>query len=85
MADKKESKFMAPLELSEDLTAVIGKGPYPRTKVVKLLWAYIKENNLQDPQNKRNILPDDKLSKVFGTSDSVNMFEMNRLVSGHLS
>lgn len=85
MADKKESKFMAPLELSEDLTAVIGKGPYPRTKVVKLLWAYIKENNLQDPQNKRNILPDDKLAKVFGTSDSVNMFEMNRLVSGHLS
>jgi chromatin remodeling complex protein RSC6 len=85
MADKKESKFMAPLELSQDLTAVIGKGPYPRTKVVKLLWAYIKENNLQDPKNKRNILPDDKLAKVFGTSDSVNMFEMNRLVSGHLS
>lgn len=85
MAEKKQSKFMAPLELSADLTAVIGKGPFPRTKVVKLLWAYIKKNELQDPKNKRNIIPDDKLSKVFGTSKSVNMFEMSRLVSGHLS
>ncbi|NGX31745.1 MAG: hypothetical protein K940chlam8_01126 [Chlamydiae bacterium] len=85
MAKKKESKFMAPLELSSDLQAVIGKGPMPRTKVVKQLWAYIKKHDLQDPKNRRNIKPDEKLAKVFGTKKAVNMFEMTKLVNNHLS
>lgn len=76
---------MAPLELSADLQAVVGKGPMPRTKVVKQLWAYIKKHKLQDPKNKRNIMPDDKLSKVFGTKKAVNMFQMTKLVNTHLS
>ena len=55
-----------PLTLSADLEAVIGKGPLPRTEVVKKLWEYIKKHNLQNPTNKRNILADDKLKKIFG-------------------
>jgi len=81
---KKQSKFMQPMRVSEDLAAVVGRGPMPRTEVTKKLWAYIKQHRRQDPNNKRNILADDKLHKVFGRK-SVNMFEMTKLVSKHLS
>jgi len=76
---------MKPLKLTADLEAVVGKGPLPRSEVVKKLWMYIKKNNLQDPQNKRNIKADDKLKPVFGGKAVVNMFEMTKLVSKHLS
>jgi upstream activation factor subunit UAF30 len=79
------SAFMKPLNLSAELAAVVGKGPMPRSEVVKKLWDYIKKNNLQDPQNKRNIVADDKLKAVFGGKAVVNMFEMTKLVSAHLS
>ncbi len=85
MAEKKVSAFMKPMTLSADLEAVVGKGPMPRSEVVKALWAYIKKNNLQDTKNKRNINADEKLKKVFGGKAMVNMFEMTKLVSKHLS
>ena len=86
MATKaKNSKFMQPMKVSEELAAVVGKGPLPRTEVTKKLWAYIKRNNLQDKKNKRNIVADEKLQKIFGGKKTVNMFEMTRLVSKHLS
>ena len=77
--------FMKPLNVSDDLAAVVGPGPMPRSEVVKKLWVYIKEHNLQDPENKRNIKADDNLKKVFGGKEVVNMFEMTKLVSKHLS
>lgn len=77
--------FMKPLTLSPELTAVVGDGPMPRSEVVKKLWEYIKAHNLQDPENKRNIKADEKLKKVFGGKEVVNMFEMTKLVSQHLS
>jgi len=77
---------MQPMKLSEELAAIVGKGPMPRTEVTKKLWAYIKKNDLQDAKNRRNINPDDKLQKVFGTGKkAVNMFEMTKLVNKHLS
>lgn len=76
---------MKPLAVSDDLAAVVGKGPMPRSEVVKKLWAYIKKNNLQDDKNKRNINADESLKKVFGGKAVVNMFEMTKLVSKHLS
>ena len=79
------SAFMKPLSVSADLAAVVGNGPMPRSEVVKKLWVYIKGHNLQDPQNKRNINADEKLKKVFGGKAVVNMFEMTKLVSKHLS
>ncbi len=82
---EKQSKFMQPMKVSEDLTAVVGKGPLPRTEVTKKLWAYIKTNKCQDTKNKRNINPDEKLAKVFGGKKAINMFEMTKLVSKHLS
>ncbi len=72
------------MNLSADLEAVVGKGPMSRGQVVKQIWVYIKKNNLQNPQNKRNILADEKLKVIFGGKGEVTMFEMTKLVSGHL-
>jgi chromatin remodeling complex protein RSC6 len=86
MSEKKVNPaLMKPLNLSADLEAVVGPGPLPRGQVVKKLWEYIKANNLQNPENKRNILADDKLKKIFDGRDEVTMFEMTKLVSSHLS
>ena len=73
------------MKVSAQLAAVVGNGPMPRSEVVKKLWAYIKKNKLQDTKNKRNINADDKLKAVFAGKKVVNMFEMTKLVSKHLS
>ncbi len=82
---KPNAAFMKPMTVSADLAVVVGAGPLPRSEVVKKLWEYIKKNNLQDPANKRNINADAALKKVFSGKDTVNMFEMTKLVSAHLS
>ena len=79
------SGLAKPMNLSPELQDVVGPGPMPRTEVTKALWAYIKENKLQDEENKKTILADDKLKKVFDGKDKVDMFEMTKLVSKHLS
>lgn len=83
--NKKPSKFMQPMNLTPELSAVIGKGPLPRTQVTKKIWDYIKKHNLQDPENRRNIRPDEKLAKVFGGSKVISMFEVTKKVNQHLS
>ena len=76
--------LLKPMNLSSDLEAVIGKGPMSRGEVVKQIWVYIKKHNLQNPANKRNILADAKLKPLFGGKGEVSMFEMTKLISGHL-
>lgn len=83
-AKKVNSALSKPLTVSEDLAAVVGKGPMPRTEVVKKLWVYIKKNNLQDQKNKRMVNADDKLGKIFNGKKQVSMFDMTKLVSAHL-
>jgi upstream activation factor subunit UAF30 len=82
---KANSAFMKPMNISTELQAVVGKGPMPRSEVVKKIWEYIRKNKLQDPTNKRNINADANLKTVFGGKSVVNMFEMTKLVSKHLS
>jgi len=87
-----------PMNLSAELEAVVGSGSMPRTDVTKALWVYIKENNLQDPEDKRTIVADDKLKAIFmppagveldegedTNVDRVNMFRMTKLVSRHMT
>jgi len=85
MAQKTNSAFMKPMNISPDLAVIVGKGPMPRSEVVKKLWVYIKAHNLQDTKDKRNINADESLKKVFDGKAVVNMFEMTKLVSKHLS
>jgi chromatin remodeling complex protein RSC6 len=78
------SAFMKSLKPSPELAAIIGADPLPRTEATKRLWDYIKQHNLQNPANKRNILCDGALKAVMG-KDEVTMFEMTGLVSKHLA
>jgi chromatin remodeling complex protein RSC6 len=80
----KANALQQPLTPSEELSAVVGAGPLPRGEVVSKVWDYIKSNNLQNPENRREILADDKLRKVFG-KDKVTMFEMNKHLARHLT
>jgi chromatin remodeling complex protein RSC6 len=82
-ARKPNAAFMQAFTPSAELAAVIGAAAAARTEVVKKLWAYIKKHNLQNPKNKRNILADDKLKKVFGKNE-VSMFELASLIGKHL-
>jgi chromatin remodeling complex protein RSC6 len=72
-----------PVTPSPELAAITGPDPLPRSAVVSKMWDHIRKNNLQNPNNKREILADDKLKKIFGT-DKCSMFEMNKHLSRHL-
>ncbi|WP_262270872.1 SWIB/MDM2 domain-containing protein [Microvirga yunnanensis] len=69
---------------TNELAAVVGSSPLPRTEVVRKVWVYIKSNNLQNPENKREIMADEKLQAVFGGKNKVSMFEMNKYLAQHL-
>jgi len=81
---KKNSAFMKPVQLSETLEELIGKGPMARTEVTKKVWEYIKKHKLQDDKNKRNINPDAKLAKVLGSNQPIDMFKMTSKIAKHL-
>lgn len=82
-AGAKTNALMKPLTPSADLAELVGAAPLPRTAAVSKLWDHIKKNNLQDPKDKRQILADAKLKKIFG-KDKVSMFEMNKHLAAHL-
>ena len=82
-AKKANPALMKPLQPSKELAAVVGSEPLPRPEVVSKVWDYIKTHNLQDPQNKREIMADEKLQAVFGKT-RVTMFEMNKHLAQHL-
>merc|ERR1712066_1089653 len=71
------------MKVSADLEAIIGKKEASRADCVKELWAYLKKNNLQDPENKQFFTPDKKMAKVFGT-DRMRAFGMSKFLSAHL-
>lgn len=75
--------FMKALTPSEALAAIVGAKPMPRTEVTKKVWEYIKKHKLQDATNKRMINADAKLKEIFKQAQ-VSMFEMTKLISGHL-
>lgn len=87
-AAKKAAAKKAPaagtLKPSAELAAVIGEGTVSRPEVVKKIWDYIKEHNLQDPADKRSVIADTKLRPVFG-KDKVTMFEIAGIVGKHVS
>jgi chromatin remodeling complex protein RSC6 len=83
-ARKPNPAFMKALTPSVTLAEIVGSKPLPRTQVVSKIWEYIKKHNLQNPKNKRNIIADEKLLKVFGKKE-VTMFELAGIVGKHLS
>ena len=80
----KANGLQRPLQPSEALAAVVGPEPLPRGEVVSKIWEYIRAHNLQNPENRREIIADDQLRRVFG-KDKVTMFEMNKHLARHLT
>lgn len=78
---KKQKEY----ELSKELQDIVGKEPLSRPAITKKLWEYIKEHNLQDPNNKRKIVPDKKLAKLFGHNDPIDMMKLASVISNHVS
>ena len=74
-----------PVQPDATLAAVVGSQPLPRTELTKRLWAYIREHQLQDAQDRRRIRADDKLRAVLDGQDSVTMFELTKCVNRHLT
>lgn len=79
----KANALQKPLQPSKELAAVVGSAPLARGQVVSKMWEYIRSHNLQNPENRREILADDKLRNVFG-KEKVSMFEMNKHLAAHL-
>lgn len=79
----KPNALQQPLKPSPELAAIVGDKPLPRGEVVSKVWEHIKKHNLQNPENKREIVADDKLKKIFG-KDKCSMFEMNKHLAAHL-
>lgn len=82
-AGAKVNALQQPLTPSAELAALVGAAPIPRAAVVSKVWEHIKKNNLQDPADKRQIVADALLKKIFG-KDKVSMFEMNKHLAAHL-
>jgi len=82
-AGHKPNALQQPLQPSPDLAAVVGEGTMARGEVVSKVWEYIKAHKLQNPDDGREIVADDKLRRVFG-KDRVTMFEMNKHLAAHL-
>jgi chromatin remodeling complex protein RSC6 len=81
---KPNAAFMKPVQPDEKLAAIVGSKPLPRSELTKKLWDYIKKNGLQDKKKRTQINADDAMKPVFNGKSQVSMFEMTKLVSGHL-
>lgn len=81
---KPNAAFMKPVQPDDKLAAVVGSKALPRTELTKKLWDYIRKNKLQDAKKRTQINADDALKAVFNGKKSVSMFEMTKLVSGHV-
>jgi chromatin remodeling complex protein RSC6 len=79
----KPNALQQPLTPSADLAAIVGEGMLARGEVVSKVWEYIKAHKLQNPDDGREILADDKLEKIFGKKKAT-MFEMNKFLAAHL-
>jgi chromatin remodeling complex protein RSC6 len=75
---------MKPVQPDSKLAAIVGSKPLPRSVLTKKLWDYIKKHGCQDKKKRTQINADENLRPVFNGKSQVSMFEMTKLVSGHL-
>ena len=87
MPSPKKTGINMELNVSDDLAAIIGTKSgekISRPQCVKRLWAYLKEHNLQDPENKQYFTPDATMEPVFGT-ERIKAFSMSKFLKEHLT
>lgn len=81
---KPNAAFMKPVQPDDKLAEIVGSKPLPRSELTKKLWDYIKKNGLQDSKKRTQINADPALKAVFNGKSQVSMFEMTKLVNGHV-
>ncbi|KAF2320960.1 hypothetical protein P3X46_024955 [Hevea brasiliensis] len=81
--ERRPRGIMKPRRVTPEMAEFVGASEISRTQTLKLIWAYIKEHNLQDPDNKKIIICDEKLKKIFGGRDRVGFLEVAGLISPH--
>ena len=81
---KPNAAFMKPVQPDEKLAEIVGSKPLPRSELTKKLWDYIKKNGLQDAKKRTQINADPAMKAVFNGKSQVSMFEMTKLVNGHV-
>lgn len=81
---KPNAAFMRPVQPDDKLAAIVGSKALPRSELTKKLWDYIKKHGCQDKKKRTMINADDSLKPVFNGKSQVSMFEMTKLVSGHI-
>lgn len=82
---RKPSGLQRPMQLSDELVAVVGEPRLPRSEVLKKIWHYIRENNLKDPNNGSRVLCDEKLMAVFDGSPTVSNMGITKYLSAHMT
>merc|ERR1711970_358527 len=85
--EKKQNGLTKPMSLSAELAAIVGAKKdekLARSEIVKRLWAYLKEKELQDPENKQYFTPDDTMSPIFG-EEKIKCFSMSKYLKEHLT
>lgn len=85
---KSGTGFAAPSPISDDLAAFLGLPPsssVPRTEVTTKIYEYVKTHNLQDPEHKKNIIPDAAMLKLFTPDPSkpVTFFNIQTYIKDH--
>ncbi|XP_057544781.1 upstream activation factor subunit UAF30-like [Amaranthus tricolor] len=81
---RKPRGIMKPRPISPALQEFVGAPEISRTQALKVIWAHIKANNLQDPNDKKIIICDEKLKKIFAGKERVGFLEISGLITPHL-
>ncbi|KAL2906423.1 Upstream activation factor subunit spp27 [Bienertia sinuspersici] len=81
---RKPRGIMKPRPISPALQELVGAPEISRTQALKVIWAHIKANNLQDPNDKKIIVCDEKLKKIFAGKERVGFLEVSGLITPHL-
>ena len=85
--NRKPSGFAVPCKISSELCKFMNKPDgyeAARTEVTKYIIKYIQEKNLQNPENKREILPDNELKQLLNNKkEPVTYFSIQRLMNPH--
>tara|TARA_B110000977_G_C11091322_1_gene497059 strand:+ start:6643 stop:7158 length:516 start_codon:yes stop_codon:yes gene_type:complete len=85
---KKLSGFAKPMKMSKGLCEFLGVASdtlMARTDVTKEINKYVKANNLQNPENKRELILDAKLKTILTIPEDVTLtfFNLQKYMSQH--
>ena len=86
----KSSGFLKPVKVSDEVSAFAGwkkNELHSRVDVTKFICDYVKSNDLQNPKDRRQILPDKKLRTLLklkeNESEPLTYYSLQRCIQPH--